>query len=378
MSPEVLIFTVPGDEHAEAVYWGLAQLGITTYIWFPSDFPDDASASISITPKSNQYQGCLSGINGVAELDDVKVFWPRRLSLPKPPFLSDIRDAAIVESECRTHLNGMMCVIDQYSCSINAFHSRSRADLKIYQLIWAIKSGLTILDTLFSNSAYDVTEFIGVRQVCVGKAHKPAGWQTQEGQFSQLTYVLPDSRDIHPQAIAACPIIVQPLVEREYEVRVIIFGSSVHVVRTCDARQDGHIDGRYQANLDNFESYVSVNAPDDVIVGCKKYMSALDLKFGAFDFIIDSEGNWLFLECNEAGQFLFIEQIVSSINLLDDFCKWIFLKCKGTEYVGDVQLKLADFCSFTENLDYRSPVIASKDIPRSSRFVDERTFHFDH
>lgn len=36
-------------------------------------------------------------------------------------------------------------------------------------------------------------------------------------------------------------------------------------------------------------------------------MSELQLKFGAFDFIVDKDGSWIFLEINPNGQWLWLE-----------------------------------------------------------------------
>jgi hypothetical protein len=37
------------------------------------------------------------------------------------------------------------------------------------------------------------------------------------------------------------------------------------------------------------------------------YLRAAELAYGAFDFAEDGDGTWWFLECNQSGQFGFIE-----------------------------------------------------------------------
>ncbi|OAN52676.1 hypothetical protein A7Q26_07685 [Sphingobium sp. TCM1] len=63
--------------------------------------------------------------------------------------------------------------------------------------------------------------------------------------------------------------------------------------------------------------------PDSVYAFCKKFMDKLDLKFGAFDFIVNHDHEWVFLEVNESGQFLFMEMADQSLNILSAFCHFL-------------------------------------------------------
>jgi hypothetical protein len=47
------------------------------------------------------------------------------------------------------------------------------------------------------------------------------------------------------------------------------------------------------------------------------------LATGSFDFIIDLKGDYVFLEVNESGQFLFLQSNDSSIPTLDAFSKFL-------------------------------------------------------
>ncbi len=52
-------------------------------------------------------------------------------------------------------------------------------------------------------------------------------------------------------------------------------------------------------------------------------MERLDIVSGGFDFIIDENDQWILLEVNEAGQFMFIETWGQSIPLTEAFCQFI-------------------------------------------------------
>jgi D-alanine-D-alanine ligase-like ATP-grasp enzyme len=37
------------------------------------------------------------------------------------------------------------------------------------------------------------------------------------------------------------------------------------------------------------------------------YLEHFGLRYGAFDFVVEPEGQWVFLECNPNGQWLWLE-----------------------------------------------------------------------
>lgn len=54
--------------------------------------------------------------------------------------------------------------------------------------------------------------------------------------------------------------------------------------------------------------YTLITCPKDVLMRCYQMMDDFSLVFGAFDFIITPEGQWIFLEVNPNGQWLWLEQ----------------------------------------------------------------------
>lgn len=52
-------------------------------------------------------------------------------------------------------------------------------------------------------------------------------------------------------------------------------------------------------------------------------MRRMGLVFGALDFIVTPEGDYVFLEVNEQGQFLWIEELNPNIPILDMFVQFL-------------------------------------------------------
>lgn len=63
--------------------------------------------------------------------------------------------------------------------------------------------------------------------------------------------------------------------------------------------------------------------PGDVWKACHRLMERLGLVFGCFDLVVTPEGEHVFLEINPMGQFLWVEQTIPELPLLDDFCAFL-------------------------------------------------------
>lgn len=52
--------------------------------------------------------------------------------------------------------------------------------------------------------------------------------------------------------------------------------------------------------------YEPVPIPDDVVRGVRTFMTEYGLNYGALDFAVTPDGEWVFFECNPARQWQFI------------------------------------------------------------------------
>lgn len=53
-------------------------------------------------------------------------------------------------------------------------------------------------------------------------------------------------------------------------------------------------------------TYEVIDVPDLVREAMIRYLDAFGLAFGAFDFVATPDGEWVVLECNPAGQWLWL------------------------------------------------------------------------
>ena len=61
-------------------------------------------------------------------------------------------------------------------------------------------------------------------------------------------------------------------------------------------------------------------------------MHRLGIVFGSFDFIVTPDDEYVFLEVNEQGQFLWIEEYNASFHMLDLFVHFLIHRSVGASY----------------------------------------------
>ncbi|WP_458411474.1 hypothetical protein ACNQFZ_11425 [Schinkia sp. CFF1] len=173
-----------------------------------------------------------------------------------------------------------------------------RAENKIVQLQLARDLGFRLPLSLVTNHDQSAQAFVApqssiVKPLATGKL------VTTKGNFIIQTNIIPPNHP--PVQLSHCPSYFQAFVPKDYELRITIIDRQVFAVR-IDAGND--IDWRKSYNSN---TYQIVDIPEEITSKCISMMEALQLHFGAFDFIV-SDGDYYFLEVNPNGQWLWLEQ----------------------------------------------------------------------
>jgi glutathione synthase/RimK-type ligase-like ATP-grasp enzyme len=96
----------------------------------------------------------------------------------------------------------------------------------------------------------------------------------------------------------------QQWVPKAFEVRLTAVDEHLFAARIDGESEAAHTDWRSDyAHL----SYSAVEVPDTVANRVRMLMRALNLRFGALDFVVSPDGGWTFLEVNANGQWAWIQ-----------------------------------------------------------------------
>lgn len=112
------------------------------------------------------------------------------------------------------------------------------------------------------------------------------------------------------ESIGATACLFQQWVEKDYEVRLIAVDGRCFSARIDSSSERGRVDWR--ADYDSL-TYTQIPTPDHVKTAVVKLISALNLRFGALDFIVTPTGEWVFLEINPNGQCAWINSLTPMI-----------------------------------------------------------------
>jgi hypothetical protein len=120
---------------------------------------------------------------------------------------------------------------------------------------------------------------------------------------------VPTSRvppDTDFSAVAFGPTLLQRRISKRADIRLTVVGDRMLAARKATAADadPGEVDVRFAAPG---APWRPTDVPSCIAPGVRAYLREAELAYGAFDFVEDADGTWWFLECNQSGQFGFVE-----------------------------------------------------------------------
>ncbi|MFD7896464.1 ATP-dependent carboxylate-amine ligase [Streptomyces sp. NPDC059743] len=177
------------------------------------------------------------------------------------------------------------------------------AEYKPLQLRIAAESGLAVPRTLITNDPAAAQRFADDVGRLVYKPFHPVRGVV-EGRTAAVYTSIVDPRDISHPDIATTAHLFQEWVPKAHEVRLTAIGQEIFSAEIHTDSERGYVDWR-----SDYESHVYrvCKQPADVSDGVWRMLNRLGLPYGAFDFVVTPNGEWVFLEVNPSGQYGFIE-----------------------------------------------------------------------
>jgi glutathione synthase/RimK-type ligase-like ATP-grasp enzyme len=278
-------------------------------------------------------------------------------------------DKVVARAESRVFLSSVLSAIERLNPSAliaNRNAAAVFAEEKLVQLMTATSVGLTVPPTLISNNAADIRHFYRQEAgAVIAKQHHPFAWRSAEQTLAVPgTSLVTDQHLQSDFSLEGAPVIYQRLLDITHELRVTVFGRSVFAISQTRVHQDfgGIRDIRWEDPIPRFHKLES-----DIAEKLLMFMSKMNMNFATFDIAVTKNNEQFFLECNEAGQFLFQEVRVPEINVLDAFCKFLSSGDPNFEYKESPRpIKLSDF----ENTDIAKDFhrVFTENVRKSTRY----------
>jgi len=247
--------------------------------------------------------------------NEITSIWYRKPFLTKFDQIKQNTNMAFAGRETDAYLQDLCLSLFESKCKwINHPESNRTADNKILQLRLAQQLGLHVPKTIVTNDAEEVLDFskrFEPKQLIYKTLSHPFISETVETFRSVFTSRL----EISPQtmeSIKFAPCLIQEQIDKDHELRITVIGDRLFTARifsqdtlstAIDWRRDQHkIKLRQElATLDpNIERL------------CFQLLKQLNLIFGTIDMIVTPTGEYIFLEVNPNGQWLWIETILGA------------------------------------------------------------------
>lgn len=288
-------------------------------LWHGTDFPSRQTASVSLDPDLDHWEI----LGPELELGNHKfsTVWMRRPGRPLVPLEIDPADQQFALRECRYFLAGLYRAAGADAFWVNPMGSASRADIKLEQLRSAVRAGFKIPRTLLSNDPARIRAFLRANPACIYKSFYPVSWYTPDYSAVLFSSICKEVDLPDDPLLKLTPGIFQTLVPKSYELRVTAMGNTLFTAKLeSQGLSSAQIDWRAATEPFPLEP---AELPGAVAEACRHVMKDLGIVYGCFDLIVTPEGDYVFLEVNEMGAFLWIEEQNPDFRLVDAFCQFL-------------------------------------------------------
>ena len=219
---------------------------------------------------------------------------------PLLPNLNDFEYGYIkmISKDIISIINGFVDAFDRNVLSKPS--NLRKAENKIYQIRIAREVGFNFPETSIGTNKVKMNELIRksavIKPLTTGKVIN--GSLCDIIQTSTINEYIEED-------ISLTPLYIQNYIEKDYELRITIVNNKVFPVKIVSYN---NVDWRVNQEKNK---YILESIPKEIEMKCFKMLNLMNLKFGAFDFIVDKTGKYIFLEVNPNGQWLWLEEILN-------------------------------------------------------------------
>jgi glutathione synthase/RimK-type ligase-like ATP-grasp enzyme len=326
---KIVVLAHPKDDHAAPVQWALQQAGYQTFCWSGVSWTEAEQASMLVDES-------LSISLGAHRLEQGDVLWLRQSDHQASDHQAEPEEDGPPSPSFFDELGHMFEKLP-VRC-VNPYSALRLVRNKAVQLLLARKSGLKVPETVISNSPTAVREFFDRHPSdAICKAFATHVWQQQGSTDISVTETFCLNREELPaddEIFTYAPAIYQEKVRKQFDVRAVLMGDRVYsfALRT----PANSLDWRHDAALRKV-TVEEVATPPAVERGILSFARQTGVCFGSLDLAVDQNGEWWFLEINEQGQFLWLDDLCPEARLLEKFCAFLTARQGATHRLEDRQ-----------------------------------------
>jgi len=339
---KVLICAPENDNHTAPLKWALEQAGYCVVCWAGLGWTEERQASVFFLEDTQLKLGGHTLENGDA-------VWIRRPEQPKLNPQISPEDKKFAAAESRWFYHSLMYLLETLPLRcVNKYTASRFINNKSVQLLLARASGLNVPRTLMTNSPREVRDEFSnhsARKIC--KTFFPHIWQKQPASSIAVTETFELTQEMLPadEVLTYAPAIYQEMVVKQFDVRMVLLGTTVYSYSLHNAK--GSLDWRQDCGQ-GLVQVETIATPPEVERAVRAFATKSGIVHGSFDFAVDHQGRWWFLEVNESGQFLWLDAFNPNLHLQEKFLAFLTLPEGSTQEA--IEQKQSRFPSWKDYL----------------------------
>ncbi len=308
MTQSVLIVTEKFDPHADHVIKVFRERGIPFFRLNTNDFHEDMKVAAMSDDGSILLEDRWNRSHRFPH--DTRAVWHRKPVDPAPP-AAVTRDAVqkVILHETLEFLGYLGC--DRSVPWVNNPHDNRYAQRKFPQIRLARELGLRVPRTLITNDPAQARAFHAQVGQLLCKSMKEQGYVDDTAHFIFSRRVGSEEFEAQAAAVAHCPTFFQEYIEKDHELRITIVGDEVFCCR-LDSQAVTGAETDWRRVDPSKVPHRLVPLDPAVEAKLKQMLHHYGLRYGAFDMIVTPAGEYVFLELNPNGQWLWIELITGA------------------------------------------------------------------
>lgn len=303
MITNVLIITNKGDITTDFIVRELKTQGIPFFRLNTEEITK--TISISFNVEKSEFIILDQDMNTVYDCMKFTSVYYRRPGIPEFAINGLTKGEEIfMRNEFTFFLEGLYKVLKN-AIWFSPIYAIREAENKLYQLLLAKKLGFRIPNSIMTTDYKGAFDFyISNSSNCIIKPIKSGLINEPKNDKVVFTSKIEKFPEV-TGSIQNCPSFIQEHIKKRSDIRVTVVGNKIFSTEILSQEnEDTIVDWRRGENVLKHHKTI---LPAEVEGKCRELVSTLNLKFGAIDFILDENGNYIFLEINPNGQWAWIE-----------------------------------------------------------------------
>ncbi len=303
-----VIMGTRADPHVERIADEVAKFGdIRVEVL---DYKDDTKISLTVDGDGN----VAMAVDGVA-LPRELLIWDRSKIIPGTTVYVKGDDPSVASFVAREWRAMYQLISGLYGDKVVNSLDAKKCLLKPYQQVVAAGVGLNVPMTLVTNHKTAAMDLLRdsasgliLKSLCAGKITPGPNGGSIPFNIMTMRVTEEDLGAAEDEDIGYCPHVFQHEIRKDHELRIVMIDGKPHPFRiNSQLLESSAVDWRKGVHL---LDYTPCEIPEALTDKLRAYMRTMGLFSGSVDIVVDPDGKYWFLECNQDGAWGWLDEIV--------------------------------------------------------------------